>query len=373
MNTKLTRFLAAFLMLCLLAGSALAEQLVVPAGEGMGVPGMTVPGMGGTFRPADFGYQVKEEYNFAYMGMTFDLPKQLEDDMDNAKVTMIPTEKWTDDNDNIRYAFFTWSRMTPEQSAAEVDKMGNGFDEWEKSLTRGFAIGMYEKGMESKLDELTRCTEHQKLGETSDGAYEYYLSTNPTGDKEMAEIAKQVKITLSERAPFENMSAFDEPVAKQEKGSNVGTFSTTDILGNPQTQDLFKKNKLTFVNVLGTFCTACIAEMPALEKLSKDLADKGVGFVGIVVDTLNAKGEPDPEYIEKAKMLAEKTGTTFPMLVPSPDANWLNGKLTGVQSFPYSFLVDQDGNYVGEGISGSRSYEDWKALIETHLENLKEK
>lgn len=391
MNTKLTRFFAWLLLVCLMVGGASAEQMAVPAdaagaqmvvpegaaGEQMVVPGGEgngMPAIGGMFRPADFGFQSQEEYSYPFMGMQFNLPKKLTDKMDEAKATMLPFEEWTSDNSDIRYAMFAWSHMTPEQSKAEVDKMGTGFEDWEKSLVRGIVLGMYQKDMEGELDKLTRCTDHQKIGESADGAYVYYLSTNPGADAEMAELAKEIKATVTPRAPFENMSAFNQPVASsKEKGDNVGTFSTTDINGNPVTEEMFKKNKLTFVNVLGTFCTACIMELPDLEKLSKEMADKGVGFAGIVVDTLDTQGKPDQEYIEKAKVLAEKTGTTFPMLVPSPDANWLNGKLTGIQSFPYSFFVDQDGNIVGEGISGSKSYEEWKTLMEKTLESLQEK
>lgn len=371
MNRKLTRFFAWLLLVCFMVVSISAEEMAAPAGEQMAAPA----GGGGTFRPAEFGFPSQDEYSYPFMGMQFTLPKKLTEAMDNAKVTMLPFEEWTSDNKDFRYAMFAWSKMTDEQSKAEVDKMGNGFQEWENSLVRGIVLGMYQKGMKKEeLDKLTRCTDHQKLGESADGAYEYYLSTNPSADKEMAELAKEIKTTLIARAPFENMSAFDQPVAsKKESGSGIGTFTTTDINGNTVTEDIFKKNKLTFVNVLGTFCTACIKELPDLEKLSKEMADKGVGFVGIVVDTLNSEGKPDQEFIEKAKMLAEKTGTTFPMLVPSADANWLGGQLRGIQSFPYSFLVDQNGNFVGEGINGSRSHEDWKAIIEKALEAVQEK
>lgn len=59
-----------------------------------------------------------------------------------------------------------------------------------------------------------------------------------------------------------------------------------------------------------------------------------------------------------------------PFLVP--DSTYLNGRLDGIQAFPETFFVDRDGRITGETYSGSSSLEEWKAVVEKELANLKE-
>lgn len=96
---------------------------------------------------------------------------------------------------------------------------------------------------------------------------------------------------------------------------------------------------------------------------------KGVNIVGIVCDSVNEAGEPDQQAVEKAKALAEKTGLTFPLLMP--DETGMNGRLKGIGSFPESFFVDRNGNIVGETYVGSNTAEGWKEIAEKELANLK--
>ena len=49
----------------------------------------------------------------------------------------------------------------------------------------------------------------------------------------------------------------------------------------------------------------------------------------------------------------------------------MNGRISGLSSFPESFFVDKDGNIVGEPIMGSKNLEDWKAAVEKQLEEIK--
>ena len=72
---------------------------------------------------------------------------------------------------------------------------------------------------------------------------------------------------------------------------------------------------------------------------------------------------------QRLKVLKEKTGVTYPLLLP--DSGFLNGRISGIQSFPESFFVDKDGNIVGDAILGSNNFEDWKALVEKQLAEIK--
>ena len=152
-------------------------------------------------------------------------------------------------------------------------------------------------------------------------------------------------------------------------GKSLGEFTTQDINGKTYTQDIFKDYDLTLVNVFTTWCSPCVSEIPDLEKLHQAMADKGANVVGIVLDTLDENGDIDPSVVEKAQLLAEKTGATYPFLLP--DETGLNGRLTGIDSFPETFFVDRNGNIVGETYSGSGSLEDWTEVVNQELENLK--
>lgn len=148
---------------------------------------------------------------------------------------------------------------------------------------------------------------------------------------------------------------------------SLGEFSMEDVNGETYTQEMFADHDLTMINVFTTWCSPCIREIPDLEKLSKEMEDQGVQVVGIVLDVA---GNADEETIEKAKLLAEKTGAAYPFLIP--DAGYLNGRLAGISAVPETFFVDKEGNIVGETYSGSRSFEDWKGIVEKELEGVRQ-
>lgn len=150
-------------------------------------------------------------------------------------------------------------------------------------------------------------------------------------------------------------------------GGSLGEFSMEDVNGETYTQEMFADHDLTMINVFTTWCSPCIQEIPDLEKLSKEMEDQGVQVVGIVLDVA---GNADEETIEKAKLLAEKTGAAYPFLIP--DAGYLNGRLAGISAVPETFFADKEGNIVGKTYSGSRSFEDWKGIVEKELEGVRQ-
>lgn len=148
-------------------------------------------------------------------------------------------------------------------------------------------------------------------------------------------------------------------------GPSLGEFTTQDVNGNEYTQDMFQDYDLTLVNIFTTWCTPCVAEMPELEKLYQQMKDQGVNVVGFVLDVLNEKGEIVQDDLERAQELVEKTGVTYPVLLP--DSGYLNGRLTGIEGFPETFFVDKDGNVVGGTYQGSGGLEDWLEVVEQEL------
>ena len=100
------------------------------------------------------------------------------------------------------------------------------------------------------------------------------------------------------------------------------------------------------------------------------MKDKGVGVVGVTLDTVGSDGKQDEEAVKKAQVLQEKTKASYPFLIP--DSGMMNGRLNGISAFPETFFVDKNGNIVGETYSGSHSLDEWKEIVEKELANVTE-
>ena len=322
-----------------------------------------------TVKASEMGMSSEETLDFPFMGLSAELPDELKKQMDSADVVLLTDEDWTDDFDNIKYAHLFWSKLTDEQKEEEVNMLGTGYKDWLASIERIGALGVYSTDIIDDLDTITGCDNHEELGTSSDGKFKYYLSTNSEAEKDLTDEIENIKTTLGEMTPFNGQSAFEQPQTATSDADNVGTFETTDIDGNTYTEKVFSDYDLTLVNAFTTWCSPCVNEMPELEKLYQEMKDQGVGVVGMVLDSVSEDGTPDDSIVQKAQLLKEKTGVTYPLLIP--DKGFLNGRISGLQSFPESFFVDKDGNIVGDPIMGSNTFDGWKEAVEKQLAALK--
>ena len=73
-------------------------------------------------------------------------------------------------------------------------------------------------------------------------------------------------------------SANKPPVAeqaqKESSSANIGEFETTDLEKNKVTQEVFRENDLTMVNMFSSTCNPCMEELPYLAELAKEYKDK---------------------------------------------------------------------------------------------------
>ena len=356
------------------------EAMAVPADEaGMVVDGDAVAADGdaipsdfiqGTFKPSETTVQAQDSYEYPFLGLNMKLPEELLKQIKAQTIAMISNEGWNDTADAIKYAYISWSEMTEEQKEAEVDKMGTAYDDWYNSLAKVGAIGIYDEDSEKELDKITGCTEHKEIGSSSDGKYKYYLSTNKDADESLKKEVEEIDVTLTEMTPFQQLSAFDQPQETSNAGdsTNVGKFETKGVDGKDYTEKVFSDYDLTLVNVFTTWCSPCVNEIPELEKLYEEMKEKGVGVVGVVLDTVGDDAKQNEDTVKKAGVLQEKTKASYPFLVP--DSTMMNGRLNGISAFPETFFVDKEGNIVGETYSGSHSLDEWKEIVEKELENV---
>lgn len=142
-------------------------------------------------------------------------------------------------------------------------------------------------------------------------------------------------------------------------------FTTTGLDGKEYTQEIFEGNKLTMVNIWGTFCPACVNEMPNLEKLSREYADKGLVIVGVVNDVYDyMKNQNNEGKVEQAKQIVADTGVSYTNLLPSDSLNAAG--MGYVNTFPTTYLLNENGELVS-GYVGSRGYDQWAATINSLL------
>ena len=356
------------------------EAMAVPADQaGMVVDGDAAAADGdaissdfiqGTFKPSETTVQAQDSYEYPFLGLNMKLPEELLKQIKEQTIAMISNEVWNDNADAIKYAYISWSEMTEEQKEAEVDKMGTAYDDWYNSLAKVGAIGIYDEDSEKELDKITGCTEHKEIGSSSDGKYKYYLSTNKDADESLKKEVEKIDVTLTEMTPFQQLSAFDQPQETSTAGdsTNVGKFETKGVDGKDYTEKVFSDYDLTLVNVFTTWCSPCVNEIPELEKLYEEMKEKGVGVVGVVLDTVGDDAKQNEDTVKKAGVLQEKTKASYPFLVP--DSTMMNGRLNGISAFPETFFVDKEGNIVGETYSGSHSLDEWKEIVEKELENV---
>lgn len=122
-------------------------------------------------------------------------------------------------------------------------------------------------------------------------------------------------------------------------------FETTDLDGNPvSSADLFKDNKITMVNLWGSWCVNCVNEMAELAQLHHRLQEKGCGIVG-----LEFEQKPIESVADTARAVMTANGTTYPNAI-KPQGNPI---LDQFSSYPTTLFVDSEGRILTYPIIGA--------------------
>lgn len=320
-----------------------------------------------SFRPVDCGIQSQDVYEYPFIGLRMTLTAAMREKIDSREVFLFTQEDYLSAN-AVSYAILRFSAPTQEQRIEEG--MSVDILSWEDSLPKIGAIGIYHDSVLDQMDALTGCTSHKKIGETPDGLYAYYLSTSENGDEDLLQELYATEMTITEMHPLDLENGYSAFAEDRVYGlASVGSFTTTDVQGNTVTQDIFAEYNLTLVNIFATWCSPCVQEMPELEKLRQEYADRGIrlGVIAVVLDAKTASGI-DADTVALANRLRERSGAQFPFLIP--DETDMNGRLTGIQSVPESFFVDSQGNIVSDSYIGARSQADWAKIVEQELSEL---
>ena len=126
-------------------------------------------------------------------------------------------------------------------------------------------------------------------------------------------------------------------------------FEGKDLDGNPvKSDDLFSGNAVTVMNFWFTTCNPCVGELAELDALNKELAEKGGALIGVNTFTLDG----DEAAISEAKDVLMKKGASYQNVYFDSDGE--AGKfVTNIFAYPTTYVVDRNGNIVGEPIVGA--------------------
>ena len=142
-------------------------------------------------------------------------------------------------------------------------------------------------------------------------------------------------------------------------------MQTEDVAGNAVDSTVFAENELTLVNVWNVGCSPCIWEIPTLDRLNQEYAEKGVAIKGLVYEF--SAGLSDTSRAEVEEILNDADATYQQLLASEEMCE--QPELKKLDSFPTTFFVDKNGTIV-KTLVGAREYEDWKAEIEAVLQGM---
>ena len=184
------------------------------------------------------------------------------------------------------------------------------------------------------------------LLKTIDGAKDEFtadeLKTLKTGAQQIKEIEDKLESLEKEFPGCGSTPSAGESVDASTAGMTAGanasseatkfpSFTGKDLDGNDVSSDeLFSKNKVTVMNFWFTTCKPCVGELGDLEDLNKELAKKGVTYKNI--------------WFKSDSEAGKFTSNLF--------------------SFPTTYVIDQNGNIVGDPIVGAISSAEQRAALD---------
>jgi cytochrome c biogenesis protein CcmG/thiol:disulfide interchange protein DsbE len=115
-----------------------------------------------------------------------------------------------------------------------------------------------------------------------------------------------------------------------EVGARAPDFNLQSIDGNTVSLSDYR-GKVVVLNFWATWCTPCLAEMPALEHVYQTQRDRGLVVIGVDVQ----------EPAEKVRAFLPQVGVTFPIVLDSDTALAQRYRATGL---PATFIVDRQGS-----------------------------
>ena len=128
-------------------------------------------------------------------------------------------------------------------------------------------------------------------------------------------------------------------------------FALTNLAGEERNLSFFA-GQVVVLNFWASWCGPCVAEMPAMEALYRDIGGDDFTIIGVNVQ----------EQGSVARNFVEQNGITFPILL---DRSGSTARRYGVRGLPTSYVIAPDGTVIAAKIG----YHEWdtpeaRALVE---------
>ena len=113
------------------------------------------------------------------------------------------------------------------------------------------------------------------------------------------------------------------------------------------------------MNFWFTTCGPCVGELSELDALNKELEGKGGALIGVNSFTLDG----NENEIAEAKDVLAKNGAAYQNVYFASDSE--AGKFTmNIYAYPTTYVVDRNGNLVGDPIVGAITEKKQKKMLE---------
>lgn len=129
------------------------------------------------------------------------------------------------------------------------------------------------------------------------------------------------------------------------------------------------EGKPLFINFWSTQCIYCVKELPILSELSEQYKDRLV-ILGVALDAayLDEEGKlvEDQEELDAVRAIYEKEQYALVTLKPNLLFEHMEMQFD-MSMIPVTLLLDASGKLLVDPIQGSRTKEEWTAIIEEML------
>ncbi|GIW91392.1 MAG: hypothetical protein KatS3mg109_1824 [Pirellulaceae bacterium] len=135
-------------------------------------------------------------------------------------------------------------------------------------------------------------------------------------------------------------------------------FEVVDVEGQRRTlSDL--KGKVVIVDIWGTWCPPCRAEIPSFIKLQEKFGEKGLQIIG-----LNYEGEEGEKAIAKVKQFIQEYGINYPCALGTEE---IQNQVPDFEGYPTTLFIDRSGK-VRLKVVGLHDYAFLESVVTALLE-----
>jgi peroxiredoxin len=157
------------------------------------------------------------------------------------------------------------------------------------------------------------------------------------------------RLAFAVSAVFVLATAGCKPSGPPTAGDLAPEFVLQSVTGQTRKLSNFR-GKVVLVNLWATWCPPCIAELPVLDRLSVEYAERGLVVFGVAGD----------EDVQAVKNFLAKSPVQFEALL---DPNGAIGTQYGITGYPETFFVDRQGR-LQDKIIGPLPHKDGQAAPE---------